>query len=315
MVWGVRRLITRRQFIKLFGATVATGIGGAGYAFGFEPLIRLEVTRYQLTPKGWPDGMKLRIAALSDFHISKPWLTLDRLDQIIDRTNALNADPIVLLGDYSSGISIMTGDIHSYEWAPLLARLRAPLGVHAILGNHDWWHDLTAQRRGDGPIFGQKALNNVGIPVYENEAVRIKKDGMPFWLLGLGDQIAIRANQQNRVKNPQAKKRGRWLGRDDLAGTIGKISDKAPAILLAHEPDIFVDVPSRICLTLSGHTHGGQVRLAGWSPIVPSYYGNRYAYGHIIENDRHMIVSGGLGMSILPVRFGVPPEIMLVELG
>jgi predicted MPP superfamily phosphohydrolase len=85
--------------------------------------------------------------------------------------------------------------------------------------------------------------------------------------------------------------------------------------LLAHEPDIFVKVPTRVSLTLAGHTHGGQVRLLGYSPIVPSRYGNRFAYGHVVEGGRHMIVSGGLGCSMLPVRLGVPPEIVMVRLG
>ena len=87
------------------------------------------------------------------------------------------------------------------------------------------------------------------------------------------------------------------------------MTDDAPVILLAHEPDIFPDVPERVSLTLSGHTHGGQVRLFGYSPVVPSRFGNRYAYGHVVEDDRNLIVSGGLGFSILPVRFGVRPEI------
>jgi predicted MPP superfamily phosphohydrolase len=84
---------------------------------------------------------------------------------------------------------------------------------------------------------------------------------------------------------------------------------------MSHVPDIFPQVPARVSLTLSGHTHGGQVRLFGYSPVVPSEYGNRYAYGHMLEEDRHLIVSGGLGYSNLPVRVGVPPEIVLVELG
>ena len=73
-------------------------------------------------------------------------------------------------------------------------------------------------------------------------------------------------------------------------------------------------MPHRVSLTLSGHTHGGQVRVLGFSPMVPSRFGNRYAYGHIVEDNRHLIVSGGLGCSILPVRFGVPPEIVMVDL-
>ena len=84
---------------------------------------------------------------------------------------------------------------------------------------------------------------------------------------------------------------------------------------MAHEPDIFARVPARVSLTLSGHTHGGQVRILGWSPIVPSHYGNRYAYSHIVERGRNLIVSGGVGTSKLPLRLGVPPEIVLVELG
>jgi predicted MPP superfamily phosphohydrolase len=93
------------------------------------------------------------------------------------------------------------------------------------------------------------------------------------------------------------------------------VTDDAPVILLAHEPDIFPRVPEQVSLTLSGHTHGGQVRLFGYSPVVPSRFGNRYAYGHIVESGRSLIVSGGLGCAILPVRFGVPPEIVLIDVG
>ena len=84
---------------------------------------------------------------------------------------------------------------------------------------------------------------------------------------------------------------------------------------MAHEPDLFTDIPERVSLTVSGHTHGGQVRLFGKALVVPSAYGNRFAYGHIIENDRHLVVSGGLGCSIMPVRFSSPPEIVVLELG
>ena len=82
---------------------------------------------------------------------------------------------------------------------------------------------------------------------------------------------------------------------------------------MAHEPDIAMRVPERVSLMLSGHTHGGQVRLFGYSPVVPSRYGNRFAYGHVRERC-DVIVSGGLGCSIMPLRIGVPPEIVLVTL-
>ncbi|MEM7686304.1 MAG: metallophosphoesterase, partial [Pseudomonadota bacterium] len=114
--------------------------------------------------------------------------------------------------------------------------------------------------------------------------------------------------------------RTRWQGMDDLPGTLAQIEDDgAPVILMAHEPDIFPDVPARVSLTVSGHTHGGQVRLMGWSPVVPSRHGNRYAYGHVREDrpdgKMDLIVSGGIGESIMPVRFGVPPEVVVVDLG
>jgi predicted MPP superfamily phosphohydrolase len=104
-------------------------------------------------------------------------------------------------------------------------------------------------------------------------------------------------------------------GLDDLDGTLAQVNDGDPVVLLAHEPDIFPSVPPRVALTLSGHTHGGQVRLLGFAPVVPSRFGDRYAYGHMVEDDRNLIVSGGLGCSLAPVRFGVPPEIVVIDLG
>jgi hypothetical protein len=139
------------------------------------------------------------------------------------------------------------------------------------------------------------------LPVLENRAVPLAKDGRPFWVVGLADQLAYHV-------------RGRtWIGRDNLAAALATVSDGAPILLLAHEPDIFATVPARVALTLCGHTHGGQVRILGYSPLVPSHYGNRYAYGHVVEAGRDLVVSGGIGPGKLPVRFGVPPEIVLVE--
>ena len=106
------------------------------------------------------------------------------------------------------------------------------------------------------------------------------------------------------------------MGVDDLPLTMSKIKTDDPVLLLAHEPDIFPHVPERVALQLSGHTRGGQIRVPFiWPAFVPSRYGARYAYGHIVENDRHLIVSGGLGTSIIPARFGVPPEILQITLG
>jgi predicted MPP superfamily phosphohydrolase len=279
----------------------------AGYALGIEPRFRLNLTRYSLVPPGWSPGLKLRIAILADIHAGEPYMPQARIADIVARTNALNPDITLLLGDFSASHRWQTRQVAPEDWSAALADLTAPLGVHAILGNHDWWDDKAVQRAGVGPVFGRRALEKHRIPVYENDAVRLSKDGQPFWLAGLGDQIAFLQRREGR--------RMRFRGVDDLPGTLAKVTDSAPVILLAHEPDIFPRVPARVSLTLSGHTHGGQVRLFGYSPVVPSQFGNRFAYGHVVENDRHLIVSGGLGCSILPVRFGMPPEIVIVELG
>ena len=131
-----------------------------------------------------------------------------------------------------------------------------------------------------------------------------KMDGHPFWIAGLGDQLAyLIARRYRPIKR---------IGVDDLGATLRKVTDDAPVILLAHEPDVALRVPPRVALQLSGHTHGGQVRLLGWSPVSPS--GQQLAYGHIHVNC-DVIVSGGLGCSIMPFRLGVPPEIVLVTLG
>jgi predicted MPP superfamily phosphohydrolase len=299
-------MLTRRKIFKTVGLAALSAVALGGYAFGIEPF-RLRVQRYSVSPSGWPEGLHLKIAALADIHACKPWMTVERIKRIVEVTNSLQADVIVLLGDYSAGHRWVSDQVHSNEWSGALSSLRAPLGVHAILGNHDWWDDRTAQERGGGPAHGRQALERVGIPVYENEVAKLHKGASPFWLAGLGDQLAF----------PPNKRWGRrsWKGVDDLAGTLAKIDDTAPIVLLAHEPDIFPRVPERVALTLCGHTHGGQVRLFGYSPVVPSRFGNRYAYGHVTEGSRQMIVSGGLGCSIAPVRFGVPPEIVLIEIG
>jgi len=205
-----------------------------------------------------------------------------------------------------AGQRFMRDQVPASKWAAVLARLQAPLGVHAILGNHDYWDDRTVQREGHGKTVARRALEAVGIPVYENDVVRLTKGAHSFWLAGLGDQLAYLPAWRFRPV--------RRVGVDDLDATLAKVTDGAPIILLAHEPDVAVRVPSRVALQLSGHTHGGQVRLFGWSPVVPSRYGNRLAYGHARVNC-DVVVSGGLGCSILPFRLGVPPEIVQVTVG
>jgi len=297
-------MISRRQFLRWIAGAGAFGAFTGAYG-AFETTWRPRLARYDLTPKGWPEGLELKIAALADIHACRPWMDPERIRSIVDMTNDLGADLIALLGDYVGGHRMVTGYVEPNEWAKELAGLHAPLGVHAILGNHEWWSDRKVQRVGAGSPESRYALEAVGIPVYENDVVRLDKSGHAFWLAGLGDQLAFYPSRRLRPDHP--------VGVDHLGATLAKVTDDAPIILLAHEPDIAVHVPPRVALTLSGHTHGGQVRLLGWSPMVPSRFGNRFAYGHVRE-PCDLIVSGGLGCSIMPVRIGVPPEVVLVTL-
>jgi len=296
-------MISRRHFFKVLGGLGALGVSTTAYGFG-EPVLQLGVTRYRLSPPQWPADFRLNIAVIADLHACDPWMSLERIHNIVERTNSLNADIIVMLGDYVAGHRRVTRFIPAGEWAPVLAGLKAPLGVHAILGNHDWWEDKTVQREGKGLTVARRALEASGIPVYENDAKRLSKGGRPFWLAGLGDQLAYMPARRFRPV--------RRIGVDDLGATLSKVTDDAPIVLLAHEPDVARRVPARVALQLSGHTHGGQVRLFGWSPVSPS--GQQLAYGHIRMNC-DVVVSGGLGCSIMPFRLGVPPEIVLVSLG
>lgn len=257
-------------------------------------------------PRQWPADFPLKIAVIADIHACDPWMSLDRIESIVERTNALNADLIVLLGDYVAGHHHVTRIIPAGEWAGVLTGLKAPLGVHAVMGNHDYWDDKVVQRAGRGPTVAHRALEAAGIPVYENDVVRLTRNGRPFWLAGLGDQLAYAPSQRYG--------RAQLFGADDLTATLAKVTDDAPIILLAHEPYIATRVPARVALQLSGHTHGGQVRLFGWSPALPSQQGVPLVYGHLrLQCD--VIISGGLGCSIMPVRVGVPPEIVEVTLG
>ncbi|WP_375460210.1 metallophosphoesterase [uncultured Enterovirga sp.] len=298
-------MVTRRRVLQVGGGGVLAGALGAGYAAGVEPM-RLVVARHEMVPKApWPEGLRIRIAALSDIHASDPYMSAARIRRIAEAANALEPDLIVLLGDFVAGSRIVASYVESRDWSRALAPLRAPLGVHAVLGNHDWWDDRTAQRTGESPV-ARRALEDAGIRVLQNEAVPLRTASGDVWLAGLGDQLAF---LPARRRDPS-----RRLGIEDLPGTLAAIPKGAPSILLAHEPDIFPQVPAHVALTLCGHTHGGQVRLFGYSPVVPSRFRNRYAYGHVREHT-DLVVSGGLGYSIVPVRFGVPPEITLVELG
>jgi predicted MPP superfamily phosphohydrolase len=284
--------VTRRTVLGAGLGSLAAGLATAAFAIGVEPYSAPRVVVHRPRPRHWPRGRRLTIAIITDVHAGEPGFPLARVREVVARVNALRADLVVLLGDYSGGagarIPLDLDDI-----AGAFATLEAPLGRYAIYGNHDYW---------DGIEPFRAAFGRARIPVLENGAVPLGQ-GTSLYLAGIASTIAIPLGYR------------RFQGLDDLPGTLAGVPGEANVILLAHEPDIFTDVPERVDLTLSGHTHGGQVRLLGWSPVVPSMYGNRFAYGHIVEGRRDIVVSGGLGNSIYPIRLGVPPEITLIELG
>jgi len=290
-----RVALTRRSLILgAAGLTSLLGPATAAYA-GIEAAQALRVTRYRLTPPGWRAGHRLSITVIADLHAGGPNMGLERIRAVVDIANLQRSDLVVLLGDYFATHRFITEVVPHQAWAGELARLRAPFGVYAVLGNHDWWHNIGDTRQ---------AFADVKIPVLENDALLLGPRGARFWLAGLGDQLAYIIGRRH------------YRGVDDLPGTLKRIDSDDPVILLAHEPDIFPKVPDRVALTLCGHTHGGQIRIPFlWEHFVPSAYGTRYAYGHVIEGGRHMIVSGGLGTSGIPARLGVQPEILRIEVG
>jgi predicted MPP superfamily phosphohydrolase len=298
-------MVNRRRFLTGAGALLAGTAALGGYATAFEAGLRLDLTSYDIFPPGWPANLPLKIAVIADIHACEPWMTAERIGSIVDLANAQKPDLTVLLGDFVGAQHFVTRYVPPGAWAEQLARLEAPLGVYAILGNHDWWSAAMPTDPPDNAQSIRKTVLSAGIPVLENRAVPLSRSGARFWLIGLGDQLAHRWG-------PHATH-----GDDDLAGSLRQINDDAPAILLAHEPFIFAKTPDRIALTLSGHTHGGQVNfpIIG-APFVPTMRGvKRYVYGHYSEGPRQLIVSGGLGTSHLPVRFLRPPEVVCVNVG
>jgi len=298
-------MITRRGFVKLACSGFAFGAGLAGFSVT-EAMATPKITRYALTPQQWTAGLKLRICALADFHACEPWMSAERIKSICDQAQALDADIILLLGDYVSGMQRFRDIVPAKDWSQAMAGLAAPLGVHAIFGNHDCWQDADFQRDPNRMTFAERALRDIGFSVYVNRAARLEKQEQAFWLAGLGDQMALK---------PGGNDRSRMLGIDNLGATLTQVTDAAPVLLMAHEPDIFPQTDRRVSLTLSGHTHGGQVDVFGWRPISASAGSRLYPAGHFREMGRDLIVSRGLGCTGLPLRFGSWPEILLIDLG
>jgi predicted MPP superfamily phosphohydrolase len=278
--------MTRSRKLRLSILALATLILVlAAWAFLIEPSW-LTTHRVAMQIPHWrPEHQGIKIAVLTDLHIGSPFTGVEKLKEVVARTNAEHPDLVLILGDLVIQ-EVVGGKFVALEpIAEVLKGLRAPLGVVGVLGNHDWWFDgarITA------------ALRQAGVVVLENEAYRVSFNGKPFWVVGVADL---------------------WTRKPDIAGSLSQVDEGDPVILITHNPDIFPNVPPRVSLTLAGHTHGGQVDIPIFGRlVVPSKFGQRYAMGHIVEDGRHLFVSGGVGTSILPVRFRVPPEVIILTL-
>ncbi|HJQ99620.1 MAG TPA: metallophosphoesterase [Candidatus Polarisedimenticolaceae bacterium] len=277
-------MTTQPRKLRWLGALAVAALALALWAFWIEPA-GLSVVEEQISV-GWRGPRPLRVAVLTDLHVGSPFNGMSKLRRTVDRTNAARPDVVCILGDL-----VIRGVIGGRFVAPEpiateLGRLSAPGGVIAVLGNHDSWFDHDRVMR---------ALESNGIRMVEDTAVEIRTEAGPVWIAGISDL---------------------WTEKHDLRGALAAVSDDTvPVVLLSHNPDVFPDVPARVMLTLAGHTHGGQVRLPLLGrPVVPSRFGQRFADGHVVENGRHMYVATGVGTSIFPVRFRVPPAVTVLTL-
>ncbi|MDP8913488.1 MAG: metallophosphoesterase [Pseudomonadota bacterium] len=276
-------MIRRRQ-ILLIGLLLAS-LAFAALAWCYWSAVQAPVVRHAtLGLKNWPAGApRLRAILISDIHVAGPDMPPDRLGRIVDQINALSPDLVLIAGDLVSEKRAATRYYSMADAIRPLAKLRAPLGSFAVLGNHDHWYD---------PAGAKKALAAAGIRLLENDAAQAG----PLAVGGLDDD---------------------FTGRDDLPRTLARQSGLNGArILLSHSPDPFPDVPDTIGLMLAGHTHCGQIAPPLVGPIsTMSRHGKRYACGLVRERGKVLVVTAGLGTSGLPLRLGAIPDMWLLDLG
>jgi predicted MPP superfamily phosphohydrolase len=293
--------MARRAFLRAGcgGALVAlsAGVLGPAYAIVLEPNW-LEVTRLSVWLPGLPpylDGVT--IAQLSDLHVT-PRSGVGLVRHAVGTVNRLRPDLIVLTGDYVT---------HSADYVTLcveaLGLLDAPLGVYAVLGNHDVWTDADRVAAG---------LGEAGITVLRDEALPLSGRGGRLWLAGIDD-----LGRTNRPGTRCKAFEGLWRRRLDRGSEmLDALPADVPRLLLVHNPDVHEVLSARrVDLALSGHTHGGQVRLPFLgAPLLPSCYGNKYAQGLVQAPGWPVYVNRGLGTVSPPVRLNCRPEATILTL-
>jgi uncharacterized protein len=252
------------------------------YASFVEPF-RLKIVRHAVTSEKWT-APPMRIVLLTDIHATKIWMTPDHIERIAKRANSLKPDIILLIGDYVA-THPLARDVNTQKLAAALDHLSAPCGVYGVWGNHDWQENHVARF---APAFKRTKLI-----MLENEARAVSCKEARVIIAGLADQ---------------------WNRRVDVSSALAD-AHQLPTIVMMHQPDLFPDMPESVALTVAGHTHGGQVRVPFYGALtVPSKFGTKYQQGHYREDGRQMVVSPGLGMSILPIRFNAVPEITVIDI-
>ena len=290
MAWALLRRSGRFRLSWILGGLLLAAYGLAVWAFLIEPRL-LVVRQITIESAAWR-GPPVRLGLISDTHVAAPHVDPARVARVVARVNAQHPDAVLLLGDYAGGHEPAATRAHP-ERSEILRGvtafkgLRARLGVYAVLGNHDWWYD--------GPAT-ERALAAAGATVLENRAALVPRPEGVFWIAGLADLDSFRAEPSY----PQA-----------LAG----VPTTAPVVVMSHWPDPFAEAPDRVALTVAGHTHCGQVNLPVLGRLVhASRAARRWGCGPYVDRGRHLFVTGGVGVSILPVRFRAPPEIVIVTL-
>ena len=279
---SAHRDLRRRRLVKRLAWLVAIAtFTFLAWGFVWEPG-RLIQRDYAIALPHWPaqcDGLRADVVA--DIHTGSPRNGVDKLDRVVAQLSASDSDVVIMAGDYVI-LKVFLGkyvtpEVVAAHLKPLLAHKR----VYAVLGNHDWWKNGTRVRH---------ALESIGVVVLENQATEISLGQCRLWLVGVGDL---------------------WEGHPDIPRAFAAVNDDAPVIAITHNPDIFTQMPARASLVIAGHTHGGQVNLL---PGQPSMRFGHYIAGPIFDHGRQLFVTPGIGTSILPFRFRVPPEISRLTL-
>jgi len=261
---------------KLILIFVIMGIFCGAYAF-IEPYL-IETKEVTIESSQIPsefDGK--RIVFLTDIHYG-PFFSMDRVNSLVNQTNALHPDMILLGGDYVTDNASNVGPVFSS-----LANLKAPLGVYGVLGNND------------PKNVSIQAMENAGITYIGNNGVWIGNNASRIRVGGVADMDTDVPNQ---------------------LPILNGVSPSDFVILVTHKPDYFPEVSkSRVDLVLAGHTHGGQITLFGlYAPFVNSKYGQEYVTGEKTLGNDTMIISNGIGMVWAPVRFFARPQIIVITL-